>query len=231
VVLTRSTSLLVVGVAVVLASACGGGGGYAGTPAGTFDVNTGWRNLLTGTRNFTLTGTGPDKVSYTVAYGLTPAPVAPFPVTGVSGSRLVETITLTPASGTPSSGTSTIYFDAGTLALIGTQDSDGTCARATSATAPPGSALGGATGSLASVNNLNGCATNSTTTSTENIVWQLVADSGISLLCINSGPATTGTQSNCVEIIGSGALGSRARITVSIPLPAGGTFSLTARNF
>jgi hypothetical protein len=225
--------LLAVGFAVVLVSACGGGGGYAGTPAGTFDVNAGWRNLLTGTRNFTLTGTGPEpeQVRYTVAYGLTPAPVAPFPVTGVSGSRLVETITLTPASGTPSSGTSTIYFDPGILALIGTQDSDGTCARATSATAPPSSALSGATGALASVNNLNGCATNSTTTSTENIVWQLVADSGISLLCINSGPATTGTQSSCVEIIGSGALGNRARITVSIPLPAGGTFSLTARNF
>ncbi len=62
--------------------------------------------------------------------------------------------------------------------------------------------------------------------------WSLEFERGIVLLCFNTesrnaSNAVTGTESDCVELQPSGALGTRARVAIVLP----NVLSVTMKNF
>ena len=111
-------------------------------------MRTACRNLLNASANWSVTGTGFDGKSYLLDFSALPQPATRFPVSGVTGnvsdqfSRIVQNGTVI------DSGTSHLYFDATTLAQLGSDNGDGTCSQVLSNTAVPGSATIGAGGTL-----------------------------------------------------------------------------------
>jgi hypothetical protein len=222
----------------LLLGACGGGGdggtsgdgGNSAAPATSYAVNAAQRHLLTDGGSWTMSGTAPGGVAFTVAMNYAPAAPAPFPVSGVMAARSIQAFTIQ-AAGQSDSVALTIYFDpAADLAIAGAE-SGGACTVATSNTAPPASAKIGDSGAFFSGSDRDGCMGNSTIVGSTTIGWSLEADTGVALLCWNmafkgTSPIDDGTQSNCVEIDSDGKLGAKARFSAS----ALGV-SFAARNF
>lgn len=221
-------SWLLATTAALLLAACGGGGDAP--PAATaYAVNAAQRHLLNDGGSWTMSGTGPNGVAFTVTMDFAPATTGPFPLTGATAARSLETFTIQ-ASGQSDSAAQTIYFDPVNLALVGAESS-GACSVATSSAALPASATVGASGSFFSSSDLDGCTGSSNIVGTTTIAWSLESDHGVVLLCWNLVFKDTmgtpgGTQSNCVEVAADGSLGTRARFAVS----AMGV-TITARNF
>ena len=178
---------------------------------------------------WTMNGTAPNGVPFTVTMNFAPAAATPFPVNGVTAARSVETFTVE-AAGQSDSAAQTIYFDAANLAFVGAE-SGGACNVATSTRALPTSAAVGAGGTFSGGTDLDGCMGSSTAVGSTTMAWSLEDDTGVALLCWNSAyksaaPDFDSTQSNCVEIDVDGKLGTKARFALS----ALGV-TITARNF
>jgi len=212
-------------IAAALA-ACGGGGD---APPATYAVNVAQRHLLVDGGSWTMNGTGPNGVAFTVTMDFAPATTGPFPVSGATAGQSLQTFTVQ-ASGSSDSAAQTIYFDPLNLALVGAE-SGGTCSVGNSSAALPASAMLGAGGTFFSGSDLDGCTGASNTVGSTTIAWALESDHGVALLCWNLAfkdalGAPSGTQSNCVEVATDGSLGTRARFAVSAL-----GLTVTARNF
>ncbi len=217
---------------LALLGGCGGGGGDSGG-SGTVDAATAWRNLLSGTRSYDVSGTGSDGRVYSMTLGIAPGGSAIFPVTGQTASRAVITATIR-TGGASVTGTTSYYHDA-QYALIGAQISAGgstSCAVVQSFALPPAAVRPGASGALATLNELASCASGAAVVGSESATWSVETDpvNGATYFCLNSSTRSgTGTvessESDCVEVGAGGNLGSRARVTVSFD-----GFTVTGRN-
>ena len=138
--LQRTALLGCLSLGLVLAG-CGGGGSDAGISGSTqFAVQDAYRKLINATTGWSVTGTGSDAATYRIDFNLKLAAPAVFPVTGANGA-VSEQFTRVVRNGSMlAEGTSRLFFNAGTLALLGTDEGDGTCSLATSNSTLPASA-------------------------------------------------------------------------------------------
>lgn len=230
--MTRLHRLAALATATVIVAGCGGGGGDAGIPGTTqYAVQTAWRNLLNATATWSLTGTGSDAATYRIDLGLRRAAAAVFAVTGATGAVSEQFQRLVRNGSVLGEGTTRVFFNADTLALLGSDDGDGTCSVATSNTALPTTATIGASGALTSDNDLAGCSAGAAVLGSTTTTWSLEAESGFALLCQNAvlrnaAGATDGTGAQCIEIAADGSLGMRMRMRFDFS-----GLSLTARNY
>ena len=218
--------------AATLVSGCGGGGGDAGIPGtAQYAVQSAYRNLLNATATWSVTGTGSDAAAYRIDLGLRPATAAVFAVTGATGSVSEQFQRLVRNGAVLGEGTTRVFFNAGTLALLGSDEGDGTCSVATGNTALPMTATIGASGALTSDNDLAACSAGAAVIGSSTTTWSLEAESGFALLCLNvalrnAAGASDGSGAQCIEIASDGALGARVRMRIDFT-----GFSLTARNY
>jgi len=232
--------------AAVLA-ACGGGGGSPGgaapppPPAVNFSVNAAWRNVLTSTRRWTVSGTASDGLDYVLTIQMQANASGLFDPLAASYPHSDAAVQLAQGGTIVNSGLNQSYYDANTFGLVGTANSANviggmitSCSVATSASVPPTTAIVGGTGPLATLNQYDGCLppAQSTQVGTSTLSWSLETDSvtALSYFCMNSTVlGSTGmlfaTESDCLEVATDGSLGTHARISVTQ-----GGFSLTARN-
>ena len=230
--MTRLHRLAALAAATLVVAGCGGGGGDAGIPGtAQYAVQSAYRNLLNATATWSVSGTGSDAAAYRIDLGLRPAAAAVFAVTGATGSVSEQFQRLVRNGAVLAEGTTRVYFNAGTLALLGSDDGDGTCGVATGNTALPTTATIGASGALTSDNELAACSAGAAVTGSSTTTWSLEAESGFALLCLNvalrnAAGASDGTGAQCIEIAGDGSLGARVRMRLDFS-----GFSLTARNY
>lgn len=219
--------------AALLLAACGGGDdaplATPSPPAASYAVNAAQRHLLTEGGAWSMEGTLPTGEAFMIGMNFAPSTAGPFPRTGATAARSVQTFTVQSA-GQSDSVAETIYFDPASLAFFGSEF-NGTCNLGTSNAALPDSAAVGEGGAFFSGSDLDGCTGASSIVGTTTIGWSLETDTGVVLLCWNSAfRDTTGTldstQSSCVEIAVDGSLGARARIAVSAL-----GITVSARNF
>jgi len=232
--------------AAVLA-ACGGGGGPPGgaapppPPAASFSVNTAWRNVLTSTRSWTVSGTASDGLDYVLTIQMQANASSLFAPLGASYPHSDVAVQLAQGGSSVNSGLNQSYYDAGTFMVVGTANSLNvvggaitSCSIATSASVPPTTATVGGTGPLDTLDQYASCLppAQSTKVGTSTTTWSLETDSvtGLTYFCVNSTVvgntgALFATESDCLEVSTDGALGTHARIGV-----AQGGFTLTARN-
>ena len=219
--------ILATAAALVLA-ACGGDGDSSPAPV---SIATAQRHLLVDGGSWTLTGSGADGSPYTMNMTFVPLPADTTIVSGAAFPRSQQTFAVVQGGVTLSSGGPTYWFDAASLAVVQSDNDDGTCSLATANTAPPASASVGAGGNLYALSNLDGCTGAASAVSTTATTWSLESDKNVVLLCSNStskdlSGSTTATLSICVQAAPDGLIGTKARVTIS----ALGV-STTARNF
>lgn len=197
----------------------------------TYDVARAWRNLLTGTNSWTLTGIASDGSNNQLTLAIKPGPTSAFPYTGVIGGRAEWTLN-SKVNGVPDpADVNYLFFDTATYGLFGLQNlTDGTCSSATAGSPLPVAAPLGAGGAFYTRNDYLGCAPSSALDGNAVVVWSLESDSGHIFFCFTeTSRSNTGTLRNtnsfCFETDSSGALGPKARISFSEP-----GFSLTLRN-
>jgi hypothetical protein len=214
-----------------LLAACGGNGDPTSVAAEQYAVNSAERNLLISGGSWILNGTGPTGQTFSITMELRPMPDAAFPIGGAVSSLIRENLSLVQAGVTTDMGGATLYFDRGSLAIVGVDNGDGSCAVATANAAPPSTAVVGTSGPLLTRSELNLCASTAGVVGTTTTNWSIESDTGIALLCWNSTArdATASiieTDSSCIQIAPDGSLGTKARLTVT----ALGV-TLAARNF
>jgi len=231
-------SLAWCGIAVSVLAGCGGGGGDPPPPPpppATYAVRAALANLLTVGGSWTVSGTASDGSAYSLTFGFAPAASAPFPVSGEMAERSIETVSTNAGGVDLGSSTLTYYFHAADLAFVGIAADDGTCSSMSSNTALPATASPGASGALYAENDYDNCSGGTVPPDTTVGRWSLETDAAVNLLCwtqVTPGPpaAPLATISYCFEVAADGALGSKARVSVS-SAAFSPPFSLTARNF
>ena len=227
-----STTLL---VAAILAG-CGGGGSDAGVPGtASYAVAAANHNWLTSGGQWTTTGRGSDGQNYSLTFSSQPLANGVFALTGATTARTQQSLTFAVVGGQSITSGVVQYFNAATDALIGDFDAgEGSCSRTDTNGVLPATAAIGAGGTLYTESLLASCNPTAAVVSADTVTWSLENDGGVILMCQNSvspeaaGTTSSGTVGLCVEINGAGALGSRARVSVSLP---GLPFSLTTRNY
>jgi len=217
----------------LLFTACGGGGPDAGIPATTqYAVQSAWRNLLNANASWTVTGTASDGKAYQIVFTAAPKPAAAFAPTGASGSVSEQFDRLTQNGTVLTSGTSHLYFNAATLAQLGSDNGDGTCNVSQSNTALPTVATVGATGAFESENQLASCSAGAAVTGSTVYTWSLEAEKGMALFCLDAteydaAKVMVASGAQCFEMATDGTLGTHARVSLTVR----GAFTLVARNY
>ena len=241
------TTLAAAALSLALA---GCGGGDSGTdvfnpPDDVFNVRAAWTTLLAGgPRGWTLTGTVNDGKTYEIALGVAPVANSSFPLTGVPANRtdLTTNVRLTNSTTAPAAALTELYYD-DLLRVLGTRQTSSlalegaeNCSFATAAAVPPLQAEIGDGGALFDADLLGSCDPSSTRVATISTTWSLEFDTqaNISFFCVKTmqtdtmTPPRVWTEQDCVETDVRGALGLRARITVS---DSGTGLQLVARNY
>jgi predicted small secreted protein len=214
---------------------CGGGGDGAGSDVsvGPYQIKTAVRNLVTTANSWaTISGRGSDGNTYALTLSSAPLSDGVFAVTGATTARYAQTSTVRINAGTPSTTTSTGYYNASDVTPVGSSSSDGTCSLVTASTVLPDLANLGASGAFGNSSKLAACSSSATVTATSTTTWSMESESGVALLCSNTQyltGASLGIESDCYEITTSGALGTRARVSITVTSPA--SFTLVARNY
>lgn len=233
---------------VALLSACGGGGdsGNSGftPPSGNFAVLTGWQNLMGSGGAWNVSGVGSDGATWAASLQVGPQAAAVFPPTGAAYLRTSVLSTVT-RSGAASSTATVEYFreaDYRIQAVRSTPPPPNAAQACAAARSSPPTALPPATasfaggtapsGALLTLDNLNSCNSGALAIGTSIATWSLEFERGIVLLCLNSesrnaSNVLTGSESDCVELQPSGALGTHARVSIVLP----NVLSVTMRNF
>jgi hypothetical protein len=220
------------GLAAML-SGCGGGDGAATAPAEEYDAFAAWRGVLATRHTWSARGTGSDGRRYTVTIDAAPGGTGTFPVTGAAAARSIVML-VTDVDGVAISGTQETWHDPTTLRVVGLSRAltggTPTCDVATVALSPPAAAQVNTSGTLARLDELDGCDASSTRAGTITLTWSLEFEPDIVWFCVNSterDPAdlVVSFEGDCVETAPDGTLGTAVRITVQ---QAGG-FTLVAR--
>jgi len=247
--------MLCVLTAAVL-SACGGGGGGSGdgggglpppppapapapgpgpAPApGTVNANNAWRNFLTTTQAWTVSGTGSNGLNYQIALSLTPGPRQTFPLSGVQRSTTTARAELKPGGLAIQTNEGVTYFDLTSYVADGTKTTDSTgastCSTATASSQPPESAAIGASGPLQSYVDYNGCLSSSAVSGSSVTTWSVESENNITYFCLNTvaknnAGAVLTSEGDCFQIDANGTFGAKARVTLHTAM-----FDLIARN-
>jgi hypothetical protein len=222
--------------AVMVLVACGGGGGDAGSTE-TYAVGQAWTNLYAANRSWNLTGTDNFGINYQYRQAHRTGTAGTFPVTGASARRAFVDQTVTASGLTTSTGTTTLFFDPATGALLGNQFVDGSdgsvsCVRIGSPTPVPATAALGSGGSLGSVAYLSGCTSSSPQEASGTAGWSLTLDNGLAYFCTGFSTVDssgTSTEEYCFETDTAGTIGTRSRITLTAPV-LGTELRLVLRN-
>ena len=118
--------------AALLLAACGGGDDAPpatlsppAPPAASYAVNAAQRHLLTEGGAWSMEGTLPTGEAFMIGMNFAPSTAGPFPRTGATAARSVQTFTVQSA-GQSDSVAETIYFDPASLAFFGSEF-NGTC--------------------------------------------------------------------------------------------------------
>jgi hypothetical protein len=212
---------------LVLVACGGGGGGGGGGSSTTYDVAAAYQNLLTTTTHWDLTGTDSLGLAWTIRLDGAPQPNGTFPLTGEAAGRLAFTVSAT-AAGVSESGTSTYYYNSSSPAreLIGLALPDGTCVRTSTFTVPPAAASVGSSGPLAAMTAYASCTAGAPAMGTADYRWSLLSDGGVVLFCLTSSDGGGVSEEDCLEAGTDGALGTRARVTLTAP-----GYQLVAKNY
>ena len=234
----REFKFLATATVVLLVAACGGGDDGGSTPLPPPDTTqyapaAALNHLLTQANAWTVGGKASDGHTFSISIGLEPKAPGAFPLTGVVSARTLETMTIQRDGVTTGALGQTLYFDASSLAMVGTGYGDGNCAVATSVSAIPVSARLGDSGVWFDQDELSGCSAGSVVVGRTTVQWTLESVAGIALFCLQrtlSSPAGKSLfiEADCVETAPDGTLGARARVNV-VSLVDG--FALDARNF
>ncbi|CAG1013804.1 hypothetical protein BURC_00523 [Burkholderiaceae bacterium] len=247
-----------------LLAGCGGGGSDSGTPppppaptppapapapapapspapapATSVNVNAAWRNFLTTTNSWTVTGTASNGNTYSITFDTAPDISEVFPLTGTSFSTSKANAFLLIAGLPTSTTTSRSYYNPSTFEVAGTRNRVGnepeTCSIAIASAAPPTTASIGASGPLQTFNDLNSCVLASASqTGTSVTTWSLRDDAGTTLFCLNTtqrnmSNAVLFAESDCVQVAADGTLGPRALVDLTQNVPS--ALTLTAKNY
>lgn len=224
-------------------AACGGGGGDSGggpppppPPAPTtINAAVAWRNFVTTSQTWNVTGTGSDGQSYTLGLVLTPGGTQMFPVNGTNYATTTANVSLKIGNLAVQTSNSISYFDGSTYVLTGTRNTvppnPSTCSVATVSAVPPTSANIGTSGALHTFNDLNGCLNNSPSEGTSITTWSVESENGVTFFCLNTtsrnlNGLVESTEADCVQTAADGTLGAKARVS----LTQSGGFTLVARN-
>ncbi|HET9822872.1 MAG TPA: hypothetical protein VFQ16_13705 [Burkholderiaceae bacterium] len=221
--LARTALTLATGL---LLGACGGGSDGNVDPT-TYNVAAAYQNLLTTTHHWALAGTDSLGFAWTMQLDGAPLPAGAFPMTGEAAGRLALTVSAS-AAGTSDTGTMTYYFNGTSAAreLIGIEMPDGTCARASTFTVPPAVASIGSSGPLAAMTAYASCTAGAPAAGGIDYRWSIVRDGSVVLFCMSSEDGSGSSEVDCLEVATDGALGARARVTLTMP-----GYQLIAKNY
>lgn len=211
--------------ATVLAlAACGGGGdgGDSAPAVKSVDVAAFEHNILRVNAQWTLNGTGTangKSVPFQIVMSSAPAARAAFPLTGVIGNTVSQSMTIS-ASGVSQTVIGATYYDDADHSFGVSYDTGGCTSIVASATALPTAAAIGSSGPLQTEQSFTSCSTavSAVPVSTSSETWSVENDGGVILVCENStqvSGATTATGSTCFESDANGKPGGRARVTIS----------------
>ncbi|HUG25722.1 hypothetical protein [Piscinibacter sp.] len=229
-----------------LLTACGGGGG-GGTPSPPpapapapapapspegFDLGAAWRNFLTVTNRWDVTGTADNGSDYTIT--LSTAAGGDQTFSGVTYAT-TETTALWTVESLPFARIESVtYYDEATHIAVGTSTivnaDPEKCSAVVSMTLPPADAEVGDSGELQQLEDLDGCANNSAQTGTSTTTWSLEEHADVTFFCQNTeardmANAVLVNESTCIEVAQDGTLGDKARVHVEQP-----AFTLLATN-
>lgn len=234
--------------AAVLAAltACGGGGGSAipdatsaapppvvAPPPAVSGVNVAaaWKDYTSTPHSWTMQGKGADARAYELTVALKPGTAGAFALTGASGQTTEQTLRFAIAGANTVSTVGTLYFTADNM--LGVAGTDGACAGARAAMAAlPASSAVGTSGDMFVLDGYAGCKTTGQNLGSTTFGWSVEKDGDVVMFCMTSkqqdatGAATT-TETDCMEASPAGALGNRAKFTITKPDGS----SISGRNF
>lgn len=220
-------------------AACGGGGGSAGNPPpiqapdmGDVNVAAAWHNYLSASHSWDMPGKTPDGTAYAVSVQLKPAATGTFP--GASASSQTTGLTFRfsfNVTGGVDRNDTFFYNADNVLGVTSAGTSECGVARGATATVPASGAVG-ATGALFVLDNFDNCTNRSAANGTSTVNWSLERDAGVTMFCLttledSAAGARVSTEVDCAEVGADGALGSKAKFSLTL---ADGR-ALTGRNF
>lgn len=232
--LTRPAIAALLAVAATL-TACGGGS----DPVYADPVNAAaaWQSLYATPRNWNLTGTGSDGLTYTLALSLAPGGSQTFPLTGNTGNTSRQNTTLTASNGTVLNGTQVYFLDPFNTALQGVQyPLTNLCTQATNSVLPPASTPVGTSGVQAQLNSYEGCNLATPVGAVGSLTWGVDYDrtAGVYYFCAtaNSTDAagTKYSERDCFETTAQGQIGARASVYMQSTTAAGVIWTLGLRS-
>ena len=216
-------------------SACGGGGGDAGSTDG-FAAAQAWTNLLAANRSWSLSGSDNYGNTYQITEAIRVGTNGTFPVSGATTRRVFQEESVSLNGGGATTGTNTLFLDLSSGLPLGSQfvdpeDGSSTCSLTSGATLPPATAMLGDQGVLFTAAELNGCTSTSAQTGSTTLRWRLDTENGINYFCLNEANTDSSgsvTADMCYEVDTAGTIGSRARLTITMTV-TGGSLRLVAR--
>jgi hypothetical protein len=221
-------------LAPLLLAACGGGGGDGSANGERYAVSQVWATMLTQPSTWTTSGVGSDGRTWRLSSTFAPGSDAAFPVSGDTAQRTTQLTSVTVDGASQGSAAITLYFSGSPPTLLGDQDDTGQCGAAISSSLPPDEAQLGQSGPLATVRDLIDCPQTRAWNGLRQHDWSLETEGAIVFFCFKtslmaaSGSPLLGVSNECYETTTTGALGPRARVSLSIVQPA---FELVARNY
>lgn len=221
----------------VLLSACGGNddhnhdnGGIQSPPVlppastgVTVDVAAAWRQYLSTPRRWDISGSQNGN-AFTLSLVLTPSGQITFPATGQVAQTTTESLRLNFAGVATANTDGTLFYTNDSLiGIVGGSGANATCAVVrTPFSGLPGNATVGASGTIVTLDNLNGCSSTAQRVGSVTLNWSIDQDLAVTLFCLttlrqDTSGATTGSQTACLQTSNAGELGSSARITFRRP--------------
>lgn len=232
---TLSGTALLCG-ALLLLSACGGtdirfqSGGIQSPPilepAGTgvrINAAAAWHSYLTAPQRWQVAGSSNGN-AFTLALVLTPGPIAVFPLNGQLAQSTTESLRLNFAGVLTADTDGTLFYSNDNLIGIGGPGNSCAIVRTPMpAVSPlPGNAAVGDAGTIVTLDNFDGCASNAMRVGSVSLRWSVEQDLAVTLLCLSTlrqdlGGSTVSAQTACVQSTAQGELGGGARLSLRRP--------------
>jgi hypothetical protein len=189
----------------------------------TVDVAAAWRHYLSTPRRWDISGSQNGN-AFTLSLVLTPSGQLTFPATGQVAQTTTESLRLNFAGVASANTDGTLFHTNDSLiGIVGGSGANATCAVVrTPFAALPNNGVVGANGTIVTLDNLNGCTSTAQRVGSVTLNWSIEQDLAVTLFCLttlrqDTGGATTGSQTACLQTSNAGELGSSARITFRRP--------------